>query len=245
MIRISHELPRQLISRTFDLNDYEYFLIHQITNLHEYLDAFIESRKRNRMQILDNSAYELGKSFDADLFAGYVKELKPSEYLIPDAFNDYDKNMSMFDNWMVKYGNIPGTKIATLHAQTMEEYISAYKFFEKTGVKIAFNFAEKFMNEYGGRLFVIKKMIDSNIINTDIDHHILGCSNPFEFLFYKDYNFISTADTSHPVTSAVCFETGSYPIGSKPKIKVDDLHYTNINVEMICKNIAKFKELLK
>ena len=127
---VSHEVPKSLLDLSLLFNDYDYFLIHQIFKFQEYRDFFKKSKDLNRRQILDNSLYELKETFDPDVFADYIKELKPSEYLIPDCFNDFQKNLDLFDDWMSKYCDLPGLKIATIHGKTMKEFQDAYDIFK-------------------------------------------------------------------------------------------------------------------
>lgn len=208
---VSHEVPKALLNDSLKFNDYDYFLIHQIINFKEYKDFFNVSKKLNRRQILDNSCYELKESFDFDKFADFVKELKPSEYLIPDCFNDKEKNLELFDKWMTKYSNLEGVKIVTLHGKTISDFIESYKYFDKSNVKIAFNFAETMFKDFGslseGRKKVFKDLLPH--INQNKKHHLLGCYLPQDFEFFKNFSFIETIDTSSPICSA--FELKKYP----------------------------------
>lgn len=223
---VSHEVPKHLLDFSLNFNDYDYFLVHQL-EIPEYKEFFEVSKSLKRRQILDNSLYELKESFDMDKFAEYIKELQPTEYLIPDAFNDCEKNIEMFDSWAQKYSDLKGVKIATVHGKTIEEFQKAYDHFNQYNVKIAFNFAESLYINHGkgpskevqnasGRYNVISSIE----INPNKKHHLLGCSHWAEFKFYKDFEWIDTIDTSNPIMAA--FEGLRYPIEHKPKLAVDD-----------------------
>lgn len=230
---VSHEVPKTLLNDSLKFNDYDYFLIHQIINFKEYKDFFNVSKKLNRRQILDNSCYELKESFNFDKFADFVKELKPSEYLIPDCFNDKEKNLELFDKWMTKYSNLEGTKIVTLHGKTINDFIESYKYFDKYNVKIAFNFAETMFKEYGSLSEGRKKVFEAllPVINQNKKHHLLGCYLPQDFEFFKKFSFIETIDTSSPICSA--FELKKYPISEKPKITIDEVQNLNPTIEIM------------
>jgi hypothetical protein len=223
---ISHEVPKHLLGFSLNFNDYDYFLVHQL-EIPEYREFFEVSKSLKRRQILDNSLYELKESFDPDKFAEYIKELQPTEYLIPDAFNDFEKNIEMFDSWMQKYDDLKGVKIATVHGKNVEEFQKAYDHFDKFDVKIAFNFAESLYMNYGkGSSKEVQNasgrynIINSIKINPNKKHHLLGCSHWAEFKHYKDFGWIETIDTSNPIMAA--FEGLRYPINHKPKLAVDD-----------------------
>lgn len=255
-MKVSHEIPLSMLNdcrfSIFKINDYDYFLIHQLLKYNEYKELFKLSKQANRVQILDNSAYELGESFNMDDFAEAVKEFEPTEYLVPDCFNDYDKNIELFDDWMSKYSNLKGIKIVTIHGKTYQELVNAYKYFDKHDVKIAFNFAEGIYKEMGdgnpveGRRKAIFNMLNDGIININKKHHLLGCTLAQEFAYYKNLGFIETIDTSNPIV--VGLEKKWYPIQEKPESTIDDYHYTPIDDDMYCcimYNVKKFKEMLQ
>lgn len=255
-MKVSHEMPLSMLNdcrfSIFKINDYDYFLIHQLLKYNEYKELFKLSKQANRVQILDNSAYELGESFNMDDFAEAVKEFEPTEYLVPDCFNDYDKNIELFDDWMSKYSNLKGIKIVTIHGKTYLELVNAYKYFDKHNVKIAFNFAEGIYKEMGdgnpveGRRKAIFNMLNDGIININKKHHLLGCTLAQEFAYYKNLGFIETIDTSNPIVAGL--EKKWYPIQEKPESVIDDYHYTPIDNDMYCcimYNVKKFKEMLQ
>ena len=245
---VSHEVPKTLLNDSLKFNDYDYFLIHQIINFKEYKDFFNVSKKLNRRQILDNSCYELKESFNFDKFANFVKELKPSEYLIPDCFNNKEKNLELFDKWMSKYSNLEGTKIVTLHGKTINDFIESYKYFDKYNVKIAFNFAETMFKDFGSLSEGRKKVFEAllPVINQNKKHHLLGCYLPQDFEFFKKFSFIETIDTSSPICSA--FELKKYPISEKPKITIDEVQNTVPTIEimdLINYNTLYFKNYIR
>lgn len=256
---ISHEVPKSLLKESLYFNDYDYFLIHLYKKYDEYKEFYELSKKLGRRIILDNSACELrGKQeFDFDEYADWVEKLKPDEYLIPDVFNDYEKNMEYFENWMSKYNNLPGTKIVTLHGKCENDLFNAYLYFSQFNVKIAINFDECIythhdlctsnisMNKMLNRINFIHKLIYYGIINENKKHHILGCHLPQEFMAYKHFNWIETIDTSNPIMCA--YEGVKYTINgvlSKPKINIDNSQDIEIDDNLksnILHNVNNFK----
>lgn len=245
-MRVSHEVPKSLLDLSLTFNDYDYFLIHQIFKYQEYRDFFDKSKKLNRTQILDNSLYELKETFDPDVFADYIKDLKPTEYLIPDCFNDFQKNLDLFDDWMTKYDDLPGLKIATVHGRTIKDFQDAYNIFKKHNIKIAFNFAEDAYKQYPSIVEGRYKYITSVNIDREKKHHLLGCSCASEFLLYRNSDWIDTIDTSNPVMCA--FEGNRYPVFDKPKTAVDDTQDIEVTEKLkddVLYNVTQFKELIK
>ena len=78
--------------------------------------------------------------------------------------------------------------------------------------------------------------------------HLLGCSLPQEFLYYKDIKQIKSIDTSNPVMAA--FDGTTYHpnngLDSKPKTKIDEvmnLPFDSNILEKIEYNTTYFKLL--
>ncbi len=100
-----------------------------------------------------------------------------------------------------------------------------------------------------GRVRLINELINVNIINKSKPHHLLGCSNPLEFSFYKhpDYNFIKTIDTSSPVVHGLKGIMYNENIGDwvKESTKLADLISSVVSFEQmqsIIHNVNKFRK---
>ena len=66
-MQVAHEAPLKIMTQVSKMTDYDYGLVHLFEENEEYVD-FFNTRPKGRKMILDNSLYELGKSFDADKF---------------------------------------------------------------------------------------------------------------------------------------------------------------------------------
>ena len=91
-------------------------------------------------------------------------------------------------------------------------------------------------------------MIDMDLIGKTDRIHLLGCSIPQEFLYYKDIKQIVSIDTSNPVMAA--FDGTTYHpnngLFSKPKTKIDEvmnLSFDSDVLEKIEYNTTHFKLL--
>lgn len=221
---LSHETPIPLLKESLSYNDFEYCLVHLLPTHPEYKKFYFESVKKGRHVLLDNSLFELGESYDPESFAYWIKELQPTEYIIPDAFNDKDKTLSDYENFISKYGNLPGKKIAVVHGKTYLEFKECYQYFLNAKVdKIAFNFADDYFKDsypdevlisdlkvplywdqipdndwkkYAlGRAMLIKRLIKESVLDLNTEHHLLGATLPREFTLYFD-NYIHQYITS-------------------------------------------------
>ena len=66
MVKVSHELPINMLDRSHDINDYEYCLPHLLDQDKIYQKHFYQAKKDGRYIIMDNSLHELGEEYDTD-----------------------------------------------------------------------------------------------------------------------------------------------------------------------------------
>jgi hypothetical protein len=220
---LSHETPISLLEESLSYNDYDYALVHLLPTHKRYKDFYFHCSQKGRHVLLDNSLFELGESYDPEEFAYWIKELQPTEYIIPDVFNDKDGTIASYENFISKYSNLPGKKIAVIHGKTYDEFKECYDFFEDKVDKIAFNFVDDYFkksyddeclvsrlkvptywnsipeNEWKkyalGRAMLVSRMIEDSTMNVYKKHHLLGATLPREFSLYIE-NGISEYITS-------------------------------------------------
>ena len=112
-MKISHESPLSLLNTSRTYNDYDYALVHLFELEPDYYRFFQQSVNMGRHVLLDNSIFELGTSFDPDRFAHYIKELKPTEYIIPDVLENTLGTIT-FDYLSNGYYDIKSTNLFVL-----------------------------------------------------------------------------------------------------------------------------------
>jgi len=237
-MKISHESPLCLLDRSRDYNDYDYALVHLFETEPTYLQFFKDSLAQGRTVLLDNSIFELGTAFDSDKFAYWIKELKPTEYIIPDVLEDALGTMDNALDWKEKYSDLPGKTIGVVQGKSYEEIVQCYDYLDNViGVdKIAISFdysyylevcphPNKWMGYALGRVQTLTRLLNDGVINTKKPHHLLGCALPIEFLFYrKEFKWLESLDTSNPIVHALLgfgYEPGG--LDSKKSIKLIEL----------------------
>ena len=259
---ISHECPLSLLEQSREFNDYDYALVHLFETEPVYYNFFVESLKQKRKVILDNSVFELGQAFDMEKFAEWVEKLQPTEYIIPDVLENCEKTIWKAIHFKEKFPNLPGRSIGVVQGKTYEELERCYKTLDELGVdKIAISFdysyyqdtiqhPNKWMSFTLGRIKLLTDFLKDGIINKDKPHHLLGCSLPIEFLFYrKDFEWIETMDTSSPVVHGLLdtiYEPGG--LVDKQSIKLVDLLHskpTDDQLNYIDANIALFRSYVR
>ena len=237
-MKISHESPLCLLDRSRSYNDYDYALVHLFETEPTYLQFFKGSLAQGRTVLLDNSIFELGTAFDSDKFAHWIKELQPTEYIIPDVLEDTIGTMDNALDWKEKYSDLPGKTIGVVQGKSYADLVQCYDYLDNIiGVdKIAISFdysyylevcphPNKWMGYALGRVQTLTRLLNDGIINTKKPHHLLGCALPIEFLFYREgFKWLESVDTSNPIVHAILgfgYEPGG--LDSKKSIKLIEL----------------------
>ena len=258
MIKIAHESPKSIFSTVQKYTDYDYALVHLFEEDTEYLQQFKEAVSKGREVILDNSIFELEEAFDADKFAKWVDELRPTWYIIPDALEDAAKTCTQAEMWRINHSNVPGKSIGVIQGKTYEEIVQCYEFMDKDMdvdmIAISFDYSyytksvphpNKYVSWMLGRVKLLGDLLRDGVINKDKPHHLLGCGLPQEFSFYKhaDYDFIYSLDTSNPVVHGIKGITyGSDGLWSKESQKLFEMINQEVeDTNMILNNIQKFR----
>ena len=244
---ISHEVPKCLFEKSLDFNDYDYALGHLFDEDPEYLECYKNSVKNGRHVLLDNSIFELGEAYDNDSFAKWVEELKPTEYIVPDALEDVAKTIDQMESWNRAYGKLPGKRIGVVQGKTPEEIADCYVYMDKHAdvdkIAISFDYSlyeqiipheNKYMSWMLGRATMLANLLNSGIINTKKPHHLLGCGLPQEFALYHSYKWIESVDTSNPIVHGIKgIAYKQYGLQTKESIKLVDLLDVEINNEQL------------
>lgn len=257
---VSHESPISILDKSVNYNDYDYALVHLFETHPDYYQFFKDSITKGREVLLDNSIFELGESFDSDKFAKYVKELKPSYYIVPDVLEDGYATIKSFHDFVNKYPDLPGLKIGAVQGKTYDEIVDCYNYMSENAdyIAISFDFSYYIVTGKGktklerwcdGRRRLIEQLRNDGIWNWSKPHHLLGCSLAKEFKHYKYNGSIRSADTSNPVVAGIkeLRYTGDLGLNEKPSIMLADLidhKVTDTEWENIDYNVNSFKKII-
>lgn len=146
------ELPLNMLKDNNRLNDYDFILYHLMDECEEYRIYFMK-QKKDRISILDNSAYEFfikGKELDWDRFY-YAKEiLNPTFFILPDTLMDMNKTLESVEKFINLYKDSKDNGIAVVQGNSKEELIYCAKRYKELGInKIAIPFHNSFFKEMG------------------------------------------------------------------------------------------------
>jgi hypothetical protein len=189
-MKISHEIPKQLFMVHDLINDYPYILAHLLDESSSHYDKVYADFYRKKIlestfSILDNSAYELGKSIDIDILYRLGEDYVPSHIVLPDSYGNYLETRSLVEQYLKKYNGKSIPKFfAVVQGNTFKEYVECinyYQSIESIDI-IGFN-ARKI--EGMSRHQLLDSLFEATSINKKV--HLLGCFNPGEFSLYDDY----------------------------------------------------------
>ncbi len=99
-MKVSHEVPRCLLTSSPEFNDYDYCLPHLLDIDEEYKQYFINTRDTGRYVIMDNSLHELGEAYNHERLRYWVNELEPDEFIVPDVWMQCAQTAAQAKYWL-------------------------------------------------------------------------------------------------------------------------------------------------
>ena len=258
-MKVSHEVPRCLLAPSYEFNDYDYCLPHLLDQDEEYKQYFYDAKKEGRYIIMDNSLHELGEAYKWDRLHHWIKELEPNEFIVPDVWENGAYSVRNARAWANVEMPNNTTKVAVVQGKSYSDFVNGYQSYKWFGYqKIAFSYGASWFEEcfkhpnsyvakMMGRLKTITNLYKDGLIS-DMDRvHLLGCNLPQEYLYYKDFKFIESVDTSNPVIhglEGIRYSEGGLLQKSKQKIDKDFTQkVTPKQKENILYNVEMFRKI--
>ena len=259
MVKISHETPLCLLEDSLHFNDYDYCLPHLLDEEPGYEKYFREAKAKGRYIIMDNSLHELGEAYNSERLMYWINELVPNEFIIPDVWENKTQSVVNARYWKQFVFPKGVEKVAVVQATTLHEASTCYQTYKDLGYKkIAFSYGASYYNDVCphpnsdlgkalGRLYVIASLYKTGVIWKSDRIHLLGCSVPQEFGWYRGYDCIESIDTSNPVMATLeGIRYNNSGLDKKPKANMNDYFYMlgdQIDYELLSHNISKFREI--
>jgi hypothetical protein len=258
-MKISHEVPFCLLTKSREFNDYDYCLPHLMDENEEYRTFFLNSKNVARYIIMDNSLHELGEAYSTDRLMYWINKLEPDEFIVPDVWEDYAASVRNAKLWANTKLPENTTKVAVVQAKNLHEANLCVQAYKDLGYKkIAFSYGASYYNDVCphinkdlgkaiGRFMVISSMLKDKILSVKDRIHLLGTSSPIEFGFYVGMPFIESIDTSNPIMAAI----GEMPytkmgLHMKPMAnmnKYQDVSLDFVNEDLVEYNVEMFKTI--
>jgi hypothetical protein len=261
-MKVSHELPIELLNKSYQWNDYDYCLPHLIDKSDRYRLFFQKARLDKRFIIMDNGLFEGVTHTTEDLF-DKINLIRPNVFIVPDEWNNSAATLRNAKHWMINYkDNLPeGVELmAVCQGTTIGELLTTYQTLVDLGYKhIALNHSSVAYTEFYpnhpklqaqmlGRIELVRRLIESNTVRKELYHHLLGVALPQEIMAYSRIDWIKSIDTSNPIIvgyKGIRYEDNG--IEFKPTEKIEELNEVDLDPMMddIIFNINKFKQFIK
>lgn len=275
IIEVSHESPVSLLEHSLTYNDYGYALVHLFETHERYYNFYKNLTDCSDVPVLlDNSIFELGKSFEPKKYAKWIDALKPNYYIVPDVLECKTGTISAWKNWMSNWTDTTSTlgdgalRIGVVQGSNWSDLLDCYKFMADHADYIAISFDYKYYEHTGritnisadrklqswcsGRQRFIHQLIDEGHWCWDKPHHLLGCSLAKEFTYYVDENIhnIKSVDTSNPVVASIkgYRYNDTFGLDHKPSTMLADLidyEFTDDQIEDLEYNTQMFKKIIR
>ena len=256
--KISHEVPRCLLTASPEFNDYDYCLPHLLDIDEEYKQYFIDARDKGRYVIMDNSLHELGEAYDHKRLLHWVNELQPNEFIVPDVWMQGHQTAAQAKYWK-QYQYPEHTKIIAVIQGTdkNDAYLCASLLNNLGYDKLCVSYGATWYNDFFphtnadmgkalGRIRFVQGLLKLDQFK-DTKFHLLGCSIPQEFGWYNNHPQIESIDTSNPVMAALeGIEYKDHGLNYKPKANMNDhfnVKFEDIQYGSILYNTNKFRKI--
>ena len=158
-----------------------------------------------------------------------------------------------YSTWVTTAGS---TVVTTLASPAVQNQAGVYSIAVPHGTGlVSFDYSyylevcphpNKWMGYTMGRIQTLTRLLQDGIINKDKPHHLLGCSLPIEFMFYRTgFDWIETIDTSSPIVHGlldIVYEPGG--LVNKQSIKLIELlgsNPTTTQMRRIKHNVMRFR----
>jgi len=258
-VKVSHEVPLQLLGLSETFNDYDYCLPHLLDKYPKYEAYFRQAKEKGRYIIMDNSLHELGEAYDTSRLLHWVSELEPNEFIVPDVWENATYSVRNAKLWASIEVPDNTTKVAVVQGKSYSDFVNSYQSYKWFGYrKISFSYGASWFEEcfkhpnpyvakMMGRLKTITNLYKDKLIS-DMDRvHLLGCNLPQEYLYYKNFKFIESIDTSNPVIhglKGIRYSEGGLLHKDKEKIDEDFTREITPNqIEDILYNTKMFRKV--
>ena len=257
-MKVSHEVPRCLLTLSPEINDYEYILPHLLDQDKEYLAYYREAKAKGRYIIMDNSLHELGEAYDFDRLKYWVNELEPDEFMVPDVWMDCHQTAAQAKYWLQFDFPTKTKKIAVIQGKDKNDaYLCAGLLRELGYDKLCVSYGATWYNDFFphtntdmgkalGRVRFVQGLLNLNHLK-DVKFHLLGCSIPQEFGWYDNHPRIESIDTSNPVMAALDgIKYNNNGLNYKPNANMNDhfgMMFDELDYDLVKYNTSKFKQI--
>ena len=259
-MKVSHEVPRCLLTASQEFNDYDYCLPHLLDIDEDYKQYFYKAKEEGRYIVMDNSLHELGEAYNHERLLYWVNELEPDEFMVPDVWMDCHQTAAQAKYWLQFKFPKKTKKIAVIQGKDKNDAYLCASLLRGLGYeKLCVSYGATWYNDFFphtnadmgkalGRVRFVQGLLKLDHLK-DVKLHLLGCSIPQEFGWYDNDSRIESIDTSNPIMAALegvwYNENG---LNVKPKANMNnyfDIDFSKVDYLNVKYNVNKFREIVK
>lgn len=258
-MKISHEVPLDLLETSLSFNGYDYLLPHYYIKYPKYREFYLKSKSKGRFIIADNGLFE-GEVLPEPQLLEIINEIKPDIFIVPDVWNSYTSTLNYAKKWLDK--ELPGNtnRMMVLQGKTYDELQECvwqgmkigYRHFGLNHASLAYSNLYYHPNpttsRMMGRILTFNKLIEEDVFDKfkKCYIHFLGVETPEELQLVNNKELISSIDTSNPIINGIKgirYDKNKFPIG-KPSDKIEVFMEKDLasSIEDIMLNISYFRK---
>ena len=257
-MKVSHEVPRCLLTASPEFNDYDYALPHLFDQDEEYLQYFMDAKADGRYIIMDNSLHELGEAYNHERLRYWVSVIEPDEFIVPDVWMNCSQTAAQAKYWkQFKYPKKTKLTAVIQGENKNQAYLCANLLAGLGYNKLCVSYGATWYNDFFphtnadmgkalGRVRFVQGLLKLKQLK-DIKYHLLGCSIPQEFGWYDNHPQIESIDTSNPVMSAIeQIEYKYHGLNYKPEANMNeyfDMEENELEYGSVLYNVSKFRRI--
>ena len=199
-MKLAVELPVSMLQELTPFTEYD-FIIGSHCLLHpEYYNFYRNHRRPNT--ILDNGAFELGRSLSVEELGSLVHNLQPAVIVLPDVVDDRELTVAATHLFLSKHPvGISGCSyMGVLQGKSVDDYLRCLEYYASISDVSLIGFP---YHQFNRVKFIKKYKVDEFCREHKLKIHILGLPNPFEAVELSLIPEIVSIDTSLPVVSAL------------------------------------------
>lgn len=209
---IAHEHPLKVANLVEELTSYNYYISTICEEVPEYANY---ARNSKRSSILDCGTFEKGVPQTLEKYLQWIKDLKPTEYIVPDFLFEKDKTLDNYKFWVKDIiPTVEGKPIGVVQGQDLKEQVECYKELLKLCAKIAIpydlpcekddrllvvdsvvgndsyslSFPVSKVN-FLGRYRLMEYLCNEGLLDASKEHHLLGIDLPIELRYYSKFRY--------------------------------------------------------
>lgn len=139
-MKISCELPLDILNENYKLNDYDFVLFHLYISNEKYKQYYKAMRivHPDRLMILDNSAYEFyikGERLDLMKYKQAIEDLNPDYYILPDVLMDREETLNLVDEYINNYTpNSDARPMAVIQGKSEQELLQCINIYKQNNI---------------------------------------------------------------------------------------------------------------